>query len=231
MRPPPYLPASNESPPPKTLCPDPPEPLGADETVCLGTSRPPHGETRRPPSGPSYAAHGPVRAGGSHKAGDPQRPPGQREQRTRRRAGGWRSGDWRLEGRPGRDGIGCGLGTSPTPRGRNLSSQQLPRPRTPPWCRPAGQAAICTREALGLHPCGAWRTTHRTTRPPYGCLRGASGLASPRRHSLPWKLDGHSSDRLHAWKETGSRGAVPRVVAGLGEGITLKSEGQGTTRK
>lgn len=190
MRPPPYLPASNESPPPKTLCPDPPEPLGADETVCLGTSRPPHGETRRPPSGPSYAAHGPVRAGGSHKAGDPQRPPGQREQRTRRRAGGWRSGDWRLEGRPGRDGIGCGLGTSPTPRGRNLSSQQLPRPRTPPlvqtcWAgshlhpRGVGLASLrCLANhapnyppSLRLPERGVWTSESQTTQPPMEARR------------------------------------------------------------
>lgn len=61
-----------------------------------------------------------------------------------------------------------------------------------------------------------------------------TSIASPR-HRLLGKFDGHSSDRVHEWKETGSRGAVPRVMAGLGEGPEnrdhLKSESQGKTRK
>lgn len=123
--------------------------------LCKGTSRLPDGETRRPPSGPSYAAHGLVRAGGSHKAGDPRRPPGQREQRTRR-AGGWPNGDWRLVGSPGRDRIGCGLSTSPAPRGRKSEFLATPPLPGPPCAdllgrRPSAPTRAQT-QALGLHP-------------------------------------------------------------------------------
>lgn len=127
--------------------------------LCKGTSRLPDGETRRPPSGPSYAAHGLVRAGGSHKAGDPRRPPGQREQRTRR-AGGWPNGDWRLVGSPGRDRIGCGLSTSPAPRGRKSEFLATPPPPGPP---------VRTCSAGGhLHPRG--RRLRR-----WACILAVSG--------------------------------------------------------
>jgi hypothetical protein len=117
---------------------------------------------------------------GSRKVGDLQRPPGQREQRTRRAGAARPGGDWRLAGSPGRAMIGRGLAARAVPP---LAAETRAPSHGP---RPGRATAICTLVGLLPAPPSPATCALRSPKPSSGLLyagspgfmQGASATAS-----------------------------------------------------